>query len=127
MGSSGGSSLFRTPQGEAVTLSICGTEALYAGAIEGHGDCMICGRENVPLRYGWVGTLCTVCERDWESEDPSGTVRGRLEYLGLTRKEMAQRTGLAQETIKHYETIWPSRRYFDQTLQEVRKGSEEKP
>ena len=110
-----------------MTLSICGTEALYAGAIDGRGDCMICGRKNIPLKYGWAGTLCTVCGRDWEIEHPAGTVRRRREYLGLTRKGMAKRTGLAQETIKHYETIWPSRRYFDQTLQVVRKGAEEKP
>ena len=110
-----------------MSISICTTENLYAGAIEVRGDCMICGRKNVPLKFGYVGVLCTVCGYDWESEFPSGTVRQRREYLGLTRAEMAEKIGLAKATIKHYETIWPSKRYFEETLQVVRASLLEKP
>ena len=105
-----------------MSLSICGTEALYAGSVEGSGNCMICGRENVVLKYGYVGTLCTCCGKDWSVDFPSGTVRRRREYLGLTRREMAERVGLAPATIKHYETIWPSKRYFDETLKIVKRS-----
>ena len=104
-----------------MSVHICTTKSLYAGAIDIKGACMVCGREDVHLRCGYVGTLCTVCGYDWESEFPSGTVRQRREYLGLTRREMAERMGLAAATIKNYETIWPSKRYFDETLKIVKR------
>ncbi len=106
-----------------MSAHVCTTESLYAGAIEGSGDCMICGRANVILKYGYVGTLCTFCGQDWSVDFPSGTVRRRRESLGLTRREMAERMGLAVATIKHYENIWPSRPYFEKTLEMVREDA----
>ena len=105
-----------------MSLAICGAGAFYMDAIEGSGDCEICGREDIAQKHGWVGTLCTTCGNDWSYDYPQGIVRRRREYLGFTRSEMARQAGLARGTIKYYEANWPSKRYLDLTLRMVRQA-----
>ena len=93
-----------------MSIHICTTESLQAGVDMPPTICPFCRHKS--LYAGWVGQDCRTCGASF-SDHMGFTVRSVREGMKMTRREMAGHAGLRPSTIKHYEWIWPSRRYFD--------------
>jgi transposase-like protein len=91
-------------------VHVCTTESLQAGIDIPAGGCPFCG--NKTLQVGWVSSDCSLCRASFC--DHSGyTVRSVREGMKMTRKQLAEAAGLKTSTIKRYEWVWPSRKYWD--------------
>ena len=97
--------------------------------IAGHGlaypgTCSVCLTEQ-DLRLGFTGEYCPACRNIY---DPFGGSPGRLaklrrEHLGLTRRELAERTGYGVDTIARYERGNCSEAFFKLVEGLVRAGN----
>jgi hypothetical protein len=89
---------------------ICTTKSLQAGIDVPPTDCPFCKHKT--LYAGWVGMDCSTCRASFC--DHSGfTVRSVRDGLKMTRKELAEQAGLRPSTIKRYEWVHPSRKYWE--------------
>lgn len=107
-------------------MHIATAETYMQGAIELTGLCWVCGRDDQKIRLGWVESHCAGCNRYWSMDNPRGIVRQRRELLGLTRKQIAQKTGVAPRTVKEYENSVPSQVYWVRTWYLVKQHFQNK-
>ena len=93
-------------------LHICTTESLRAGIDEPAIECNVCGRKTMFLDY--CGFRCDTCGADtaWDG-DLAGFVRTIRRKTKLTRKQISDKAGLKPATVKNYEWIHPSKKYFN--------------
>ena len=90
---------------------ICTTDSLRAGIPQHAHDCFMCGRET--MFDDWVGAKCDTCGADtsWEG-DYAGLVRSVRTRTMLSRKQFSKLIGLKPSTIKKYEFVYPSKKYY---------------
>lgn len=101
-------------------LHISTTETFFLDAIPLAEDrCMIC-RQEAEQEAGWIGIRCKKCGEVWDEETWGGDIaKRRRELMGLTRREMAEKTGLSPHTIKKYEWTRCSKKYYDLTTKMI--------
>lgn len=103
-----------------VGVHIATSESLLAGAISFLGYCPCCCRENALQRTGYAGGHCECCGEYYCHDSLNSTVRSRRKLLGFTRKDMAIVAGVKPQTIRNYENVWPSKRYWELTAELVK-------
>ncbi len=86
---------------------VCTTESLRAGIDSPPMECPYCGKKTLLIL--WPSLNCTTCGYDSEYRNPIKTMR---EITGLSRKDIALRTGLKASTIKKYEWCETSEKYL---------------
>jgi hypothetical protein len=92
-------------------IHICTTESLRAGIESEAFECFMCGKNTMFM--DWVGAKCDTCQADTSWEDnAAGLVRSVRKSTGLTRNDIAEKSGLKSSTIKSYEWKSPSNRYY---------------
>jgi len=89
---------------------ICTTESLQAGIDIPPAECPFC--RHVTLFAGWTSQDCRICRAAF-CGDLGFTVRSVREGLKMSRKELAGHAGLRPSTIKRYEWVHPSRKYWE--------------
>jgi hypothetical protein len=78
-------------------------------------QCFIC-RRVATLEWGWVGIRCSCCKKTFDDEGGmSRIVKQRRQLLGLTRRQMGEKTGYKASTIKKYEWVWCTKNYAEAT------------
>lgn len=107
-----------------MSVNICTRESMMADAIDVTDFCLVCGRDNVLLRIGWLDIKCTACGKFFSTEECNRIIKSRRDYLGLSVAEMAAKVGLKPQTVRQYEKIWPSKKYYFKTLEFVKEASQ---
>lgn len=102
-------------------MHLATVETYMHDAIEVNGSCPVCCRPDQQIRIGWLDCHCSGCGRYWSMDDPRGIVRQRRELLSLTRKQIAQKTGVSPRTVKEYENSGPSQVYWTRTWHLVKQ------
>lgn len=74
--------------------------------------CDICGKM-ATLEIGWTGLRCLSCKNIYFDMSSEHLVRLRREALGLSQQQIAEKLGYKTGSIKHFESSFCSRRYFD--------------
>jgi len=97
-----------------MAIHLCTRESFFVDAIDMKGICFICGKSTV-LKVGWTEIQCPECEQYFTLGDLAGIVKERRKFLGLSRKEMAERIDLKPSTVKKYENDYPSEKYWNKT------------
>ena len=96
-----------------MSIHICTTESLQAGVDIPPSVCPFCKQRT--LYAGWVSQDCRTCGASFCGELNYTVMRVR-DGMKMSRKELAGHAGLKPSTIKRYEWVWPSRRYFNWLL-----------
>ncbi len=100
---------------------ICTNESLVAGGIDHKLVCPICCTES-KVTSGYAGTLCRSCGFMWSSEDWRGSIAMmRRRYLKKNRKQMGELTGYSPMTIKQYEWVNCSKKYYEKTEEVIKE------
>jgi DNA-binding XRE family transcriptional regulator len=72
---------------------------------------------------GYIECKCAGCGYSFSPESKNRIVENRRKILGLTRKQMANYMGISHKTIRNYELIYPSGKYWNKTkLMMQKKG-----
>jgi len=93
-------------------IHICTNESLVAGGEEIELKCPVClitSKQTV----GFAGCLCRKCGNLTNDEWKGFIARLRREYLGKSRRDIAKALGILPATIRQYETVKCSKKYFD--------------
>jgi len=83
--------------------------------------CDICCRRGKGI-YGYIGVKCLMCGTCYDCWPPELAIE-RREYLGFSRKQIAQLYGVKNKTIAGYENYWPSDKYLDWLVKQCKKKS----
>ncbi len=86
-------------------ISTVETDLIDAPVVE--IECMICLKQS-PHHVGYIGSRCECCNSYYSLDEPGQIFKLRREFLGLTRRQMADLLGLASITITKYENTGPS-------------------
>ena len=81
-------------------------------AVDIETTCTICGAVT-DHRIGYLDMHCSNCKTYYDPFELNQIVEKRRKYLGLTRKEMAEKAGVKPATIRKYENYWPSKQYWE--------------
>ena len=105
-------------------IHICTTDSFFVDAPIIETKCLVCG-EICNAEIGWIGERCSACGSVYSPFDDyaSDIVRKRREKLGLTRRQIADKLGYKRTTIKNYEWVKPSKKYYEATLQLMKVGN----
>ena len=101
-------------------LHISTQETFMVDAIEvDNCYCPVCCKET-KQRIGWLDAHCSNCNQ-YSNEACNQTVQKRRTLLGFSVDEIAKRLRLNKSTIRYYEKMWPSKRYWKATERMVKR------
>ena len=93
-------------------IHICTNESLVAGGDEIELKCIVCLITSKQV-WGYGGCLCRNCgnliDEDWRG----GIAEKRRLYMRKSRNDIAKALGILPATIRQYETVKCSKKYFD--------------
>ena len=93
-------------------IHILTNEGAVAGGVDVELECPVCLRTSIQT-LGYVGSLCRLCGCLTGDDWLGGIAEKRRLYMRKSRGDIAKVLGILPATIRQYETVKCSRKYFD--------------